>query len=77
MTSNFKPGDLALIIGSSGRRPELIGHTIQLVEMTECRGGPGWTWMDGSLQEFTLVKHLMPLRGDFAPEQQKSREAVA
>lgn len=75
--SQFKPGDLALIVGSSGRRPEVIGRTIQLVEMVECRGGPGWMWMDGSLQEFTIEKHLMPLRGDFTPEQQKSREVAA
>lgn len=74
--SHFKPGDLALIIGTTGRRPELIGRTVQIVERVPLISGPGWTWMEGPWEERACEKHLMPLRGDFAPEQQKSREVV-
>jgi hypothetical protein len=74
--SQFKPGDLALIIGTTGRRPELIGTTVELMFSFSNIHGDLWAWRDGEKLECTQEKHLMPLRGDFQPEQQKSREVV-
>lgn len=76
--SQFKPGDLALIIGSTGRRPELIGTTIELVaRRISYSGQVVWEWMDEARVEHTAERHLMPLKGDFAPELQKSQEVSA
>ncbi|OJT50035.1 hypothetical protein [Pseudomonas moraviensis] len=103
MTSNFKPGDLALIINSAA--PKNIGKTVRLVEYIAPNCGsfmhegvcfkprevPTWIVesLDGSKSLFggyiqfeIMVRSgpcrqqwLMPLRGDFTPEQQKAKEA--
>lgn len=91
--SQFKPGDLAMIIGSSepadiGRVCEVVGvliddrwtHTFMGERHDGCADGVwsafvdlgsdhGGIWMFGQNQ-------LMPLKKDFQPEQQKSREVV-
>lgn len=96
--SQFKPGDLALVIASkSGLN---LGKTVKLdrfVTKGEEIPMDGWTlfctcdsWLvtgdllaklkSGSLVETTQhgfrEKCLMPLQGNFQPEQQKSREVV-
>lgn len=86
---NFKPGDLALVVGGEC----LVGQQVKL----ECWLRPGDAatvrgqefvlsnnatasgWLI-DLQDAVVVKrsgHLMPLRGDFAPERQKSQEVPA
>ena len=103
MSHNFKPGDLALIVGAC-RLPENIGKTCQLVEFLAPEQVSSWrdpsdnrpiinasgthVWLvvgeylvssirDTSGACLALPIHLMPLRGDFTPEQQKSREVLA
>lgn len=96
--SQFKPGDLALVVASksglnigkvvtldrmfrAGEQIELDGISLNCVS-------DGWL-VSGDLLASTnngikktkqhgfRTKNLMPLRGDFAPEQQKSREVSA
>ena len=106
MSHNFKPGDLALIVGSrlgaspnTGKSVELIqpvmpGGSFTTPDGFERRSGvdyPAWLVVGEGLVATTISdrrvccggacliqeRYLMPLRGDFAPEQQKSREVVA
>ncbi|MDR6163499.1 hypothetical protein [Pseudomonas fluorescens] len=99
--SQFKPGDLALIINS--RNEENIGRVVTVRgfankgDLIANESGYTETSRDGSLivegsivtspisfpaLKCTVSKHvfrsewLMPLKGDFQPEQQKSREVV-
>ncbi|UXH41606.1 hypothetical protein [Pseudomonas promysalinigenes] len=103
MSHQFKPGDLALIIGSSKGTSPNIGMLVELIQKVEPDGavdlpdgrrtfnrGP-LCWVvraDGAVAQMsngdlkdigglTLCqeKYLMPLRGDFTPEQQKAKEA--
>ncbi len=99
MNNQFKPGDLALVVGCH-RLPTLIGSVVELFAKPDA-GGLALT-PDGSLAAFegdsaawivlkdghvsingdvgwALVSeiHLMPLRGDFQPERQQSREVSA
>lgn len=95
----FKPGDLALIIGGpvAGCCVELIsfhcaGSRVLLASGSYCTSdveswrvcGDGLTAKFGNFPERRPVKDglikpelLMPLRGDFQPEQQKSQEVSA
>lgn len=103
MNHNFKPGDLALIVGAHNY-PGNIGKTCELVEfllplavsewidpedsrpVKNASGFPCWLVVGDGLDSgventrgacLALPSHLMPLRGDFTPEQQKSREVIA
>lgn len=96
--SQFKPGDLALIIGFS-KSPINLGKSCELIAFLKPGdridfavngfGGvrhhgdrAGWLVAGNALVASTgscgytivLEKNLMPLIGDFQPEQQKSRE---
>jgi hypothetical protein len=96
MGHQFKPGDLALIVGCYVD-PSDIGKVVELQELLHegqefsaagwdhlCYDGPGLGWVclsddvvdSTGLSGFVVVdpKHLMPLRDDFAPAQQKARE---
>lgn len=105
MTNNFKPGDLAIIVGSNkgispnigkavslkmklatesgfslpdGRRVTNKGPECWLVEgddLSASLNSGGWIDLGG----VALVeeRHLMPLRGEFAPDQAKSHELPA
>ncbi len=102
MSHNFKPGELALIVGAC-RLPENIGKTCQLIEFlapeqvsswrdpadnrTVINGSGSHVWLVvgdelvSSIQDthgacLAMPVHLMPLRGNFAPEHQKAKEAV-
>ena len=102
MSHQFKPGDLALIVGFT-RSSENVGKSCELVALM--RPGdridfavngfdgvrykgvegdrPGWLVVGDTLVSssgsagYTIVleKNLAPLRGDFAPEQHKAKEA--
>ncbi|WP_116865663.1 hypothetical protein [Pseudomonas syringae] len=104
MAHQFKPGDLALIIGYN-TFSENVGQTCELVEFFGA--GRDHLTPEGALSEapsdcwlvegkgilgayqcritgritrtprvaFVEPRHLMPLRGDFAPEPQKAKEA--
>ena len=103
MSHNFKPGDLALIVGARSY-PRNIGKTCELVELLKPSQISAWLdpedgrpvnnasgfecWLVigngliSGIQDtrgacLALPSHLMPLRGDFAPEQQKSREVIS
>ncbi|NEK70305.1 MAG: hypothetical protein G3W70_21300 [Xanthomonas perforans] len=94
MNHNFKPGDLALVVGFV-QVPDLVGSAVELVEPTypgEQFSGPdgvtyrsrdelkGWvvlTDLDEDGWAHVAEAHLMPLRGDFVPERQKSLEVPA
>lgn len=101
MSHQFKPGDLALIVGAF-TRAENIGKQCELLELLgpeqvsewrdpsdgcQVQNGstePGWLVIgDGIVSYngedgFVIAdpRHLMPLRGDFTPEQQKTKELV-
>jgi hypothetical protein len=90
--SQFKPGDPALLlidIGpvSSGSVVELISRWPAGTDMKLVGGGKAecaedsWVFSGSSIPApglgFAPERCLMPLRGDFAPEQKKSREVVA
>ena len=86
MSHNFKPGDLALTLVGNDRYPSMT--QVELVEMLQ----PGDVWLHRGLEiplvkvvwvcrsrHWEMIyqaKDLMPLRGDFAHEQQKAKEAV-
>ncbi|ROM29292.1 hypothetical protein BK645_10000 [Pseudomonas protegens] len=87
MSHQFKPGDLALTLAPIGDEapagceveliqffPEGTDANFQGIEfVAECD-----LWVVRLHERFAAfgVKHLMPLRDDFAPEQQKTKEAV-
>lgn len=90
MSHKFKPGDLALVINHT--YPPVIGscvclisrHTVGPVDrrdpmdpsVYEVQGGDP-VWVVDAEGGIVWEKWLMPLRGDFAPEQVKSRELSA
>ncbi len=100
MNHQFKPGDLAVIVGANSLTQN-IGKQCELRELVTsgdfyvAPNGevyrhddvPCWTLVgDGlvAVVEGVVVdlgfgihepRHLMPLRGNFAPEQQKAKEA--
>lgn len=88
MNHNFKPGDLALTLvdlpghvraGScvEVHRILLAGDSFEMADgpRRTLRDGVVVVWMDHKY--VYLPSQLMPLRGDFAPEQSKSREVPA
>jgi len=101
MSHQFKPGDLALIVGAR-RLTANIGKTCELIELLAPNRVSAWrdpadnrpvsnasgreVWLvvgEGlisSIQDtygacLVLPAHLIPLRGDFAPELQKAQES--
>lgn len=89
--SQFKPGDLALVINSGdeaciGRIVEILEVLIDTKKEYKAYGFTHGGLADGSPSAFVdfggddiwlfAQKNLMPLKGDFQPEQQKSREVV-
>ena len=88
MSHNFKSGDLALVIsgGYLGETAELMrfvmpGDVIvspttgKVYEFRPAAGVGGWLCKFRSMHAVKHEKNLMPLRGDFAPEHQKAKEA--
>jgi hypothetical protein len=90
MSHQFKPGDLALTLASRFGIPAMC--QVELVvylmkgQKAEEPDGQLWTaphdgWIVGRENEigygFFAPQQLMPLRGDFTPEQQKSQEVAA
>lgn len=84
MNHQFKPGDLALTLKSIGHVPEMA--CVEIVEILPSGtridvGGKIYTLKREVVEVIYLggnagYKHtnLMPLRGDFAPDQQKVKE---
>ena len=90
MSHNFKPGDLALTLIDDAAVPAYSVVTIdsRVLKGQECMDfdcnpdvadADGWFVAYPSADDEFLYydNELMPLRGDFAPEQQKSREVLA
>jgi hypothetical protein len=92
MSHQFKPGDLALVIKSGapqdiGRCIEVLDVLIDDRQLYQYLGETHEGDADGSLSAFIRFddgdvwmfgqSDLMPLRGDFAPMQAKSREVTA
>jgi hypothetical protein len=90
MSHLFKPGDLALVIsgGFMGETAELIRFVLPGEVVVSPGTGKKYQfrpaagiggWMCRFREEWAIKheKNLMPLRGDFTHEQQKSREVVA
>jgi hypothetical protein len=86
--SNFKAGDLALIKygDAAGELVELVSrHTTDgevvrgVADTFVADGGVQWlvSWVHEGAEGLYDEHWLMPLRGDFQPEQQKSREVPA
>lgn len=87
MTNNFKPGDLALTLISLPILP--AGSVVELYKAIKpgdnlnCVRHPipairkGWWCAHGEIGDRLPFAEtsLMPLRGDFVPEQQKAKEA--
>lgn len=89
MSHQFKPGDLALVIagGFLGQAVELIrfiqpGETVvspagKIYEFRPKAGVGGWLCSSDAEMVVKHAKNLMPMRGDFAPVQQKERAVSA
>lgn len=90
MSHQFKPGDLALTLTQGfGFAPMTTVKIDVFLHKGETGQEPdgglftpkfdGWVVYrdDEDGAGFFKPEHLMPLRGDFAPEQQKSRDVVA
>ncbi|NWD49041.1 hypothetical protein [Pseudomonas gingeri] len=89
MSHNFKPGDLALTLISLSILP--AGSVVELYKVVNpgdnlsCARYPilatrkGWWCAHGEIGDRLPFAEtsLMPLRGDFAPGRQKSREVSA
>lgn len=88
MNHQFKPGDLALVIKSRapqhiGRCVEILDVLLDDLEIYQYLGETHEGDADLSLSAFIRFddfgvwmirqSHLMPLRGDFAPERQKAQ----
>ncbi|WP_122418618.1 hypothetical protein [Pseudomonas viridiflava] len=101
MSNQFKPGDPALIVGSSNNLSPNIGMAVELVQHLRMndkfslpdgrpllnRGPACWLvqapglsaalhhggWADIGGIALVMQHHLVPLRGDFAPERQKAQ----
>lgn len=103
--SQFKSGDMALIVGSRLGISPNIGKAVELIQtvmpgesfttpdgfkLASGADYPTWMVSGEGLMALTISdrrvscggvcliqeRYLMPLRGDFQPEQQKSREVV-
>lgn len=84
--SQFKEGDIALVIGGNaflGSQVEVLRWLTPGDELvhegapyvyTPKTGRSAWMVSCGARFGVKHESNLMPLRGDFAPEQQKSRE---
>lgn len=105
MSHQFKPGDLALIVGSNTGGSPNIGMAVELSQKLSTndefslpdgrtiinRGPACWAvkaqglsastlsagWIDLGGIALVEERHLIPLRGDFAPEQQMSKAVPA
>ena len=89
MSHNFKAGDLALTLVDRCGVPAMTQvELVELVEpgrlLTMVNGGkarfsyPAWRCSTALIPDADLMfrtRELMPLRGDFIPEQQKAKEA--
>jgi len=91
MSHQFKPGDLALVINCGqeeriGTTVEVLEVLLDDQKEYQAYGFTHEGHADGSPSAFVdfggtgdvwffSQKNLMPLRGDFAPEQQKAKEA--
>lgn len=88
MSHQFKPGDLALTLCARQAYPAMC--VVELVAFASppkryklidgsiwTPPAPGWVVdrAESDLHDFYEPHQLMPLRGDFAPEQQKAKEA--
>lgn len=90
MIHNFKPGDLALTLVDRCSVPAMTqvqlvvlvepGTLLTMVNGRKARFSyPAWRCSTALIPDADLMfrtKELMPLRGDFTPEQQKAKEAV-
>lgn len=70
MNTELKPGMMALVIGSSGYKPETIGMIIEILEVTSDRA----FWSDGVEILQTLRKHLMPIKPEADPLHTKEEQ---
>lgn len=88
MSHQFKPGDLALTLVNRCGVPamsqvEIVdfvepGTTLTMIDGRSARFSyPTWRCSTSSIPDADLMfrtKELMPLRGDFSTDQQKSKE---
>ena len=81
MSNQFKPGDLALTLVDC--EDVGLGSVVELVRFVESgfdfgvfeADGDGWVVTCRLASKlFYITEYLMPLRGDFAPEQHKAKE---
>jgi hypothetical protein len=87
--SQFKPGDLALTIVDD---PEIPAYSVVTLDSAIKKGEDCLTWdekpsvakedgwfvihTNAADERLYAERELMPLKGNFQPEQQKSREVV-
>ncbi|MFG3451187.1 hypothetical protein [Stutzerimonas stutzeri] len=90
MSNQFKPGDLALTLVEGVDWP--AATTVTLISFLPCGGRAvepnGFNWI-AEYDQWVVMREgdpvadcfkpaqLMPLRGDFQPERQQSREVAA
>ena len=61
--SELKPGMLALIVGTTGNKPETVGMLIEIESIFSIVAS--WT-LDGE-RMFTMLEHLLPIKPEADP----------
>jgi hypothetical protein len=88
VSHQFKPGDVALVVSGEylGEIADLVRFVMpgdmvvspttgKVYEFRPSAGVGGWLCKFRCSHAVKHEKNLMPLRGDFTPEQQKAKEA--
>lgn len=70
--SELQPGMLALVIGTTGYRPETVGMIIEIIDVTSEAG----IWMNGAEMLRTAKKHLLPIRPEADPIHEKQQQEL-
>lgn len=61
--SELQAGMLALVIGTTGNRPETVGMIIEIEEVEAC---VAWWTLNGEMVK-TLLNHLLPIKPEADP----------
>lgn len=70
--SELQPGMLALIIGTTGYRPETVGMIVEIISVTS----EAASWMNGEEMLKTAKIHLLPIKPEADPLDQKQQQEL-
>lgn len=70
MSTELKPGMMALVIGSVGNRPETIGRIIEIDSILKRHA----QWNNSGEILYTRLEHLMPIKPQADPLHTKEEQ---